>query len=392
MKFVICLDSFKETLTASKAVEAVQRGMASVLPRAKYECIPLSDGGEGLIEVLFRAHGGTIKYVQTCDALGRQMRAPYLWIPSLKIAIVESAKAIGLETLTEAEKNPQRCSSYGMGALLCAAHKQGAKQILIGLGGSATIDGGMGLLQSLGVRLRNKRGTEVGRGGRFLSEVQDIDTKDAYVFSSCSLLVASDVQNPLLGKKGAVMVFGKQKGASKKMQEELEAGMLSFAKVLKNCYKLSSLKTFAQQGFGAAGGLGACLQVCFGAEIRSGIELVLSTLGFAKRIKGADLIIAGEGRVDAQSSYGKVLWGVMQEAKKQNIPLCLLSGTVGKGYAKLYDQGVDAIFTIHKELRDPAVHWERIKKQSYACLKETANNIAKIFLCGKKQNTRKQST
>ncbi len=385
MKFVFCFDSFKESMTAKKAVQAAYEGWSTVFPTAQYECLPLSDGGEGLIDAVKHSLGGIQKTTTVHDALGTKKRASYLWIESTKTAVVESAKAIGLESIPHAKRNPLISSSFGLGELLKAAHMQGAKKIIIGLGGSATVDGGIGMLQALGVSLLDKNKQAIAKGGKALHSIETIDTHTAYTFKDCSLHIASDVNNPLLGKKGAVMVFAAQKGATPDMQLQLEKGMHHYAKKLLHYYPTknnNSIKHFDTEGYGAAGGLGASLHLCCKAHIHSGIDLVLSTIEFLKKIHGASLIISGEGKVDMQSFYGKVPWGVLQASKKKNIPLCLLVGNTGKGYARLYEQGVCSIFTIHKTLLDPQQHWEHIKKTSYSMLKESARDIAFIFKQG----------
>ena len=388
MKFVFCFDSFKESITAKKAVQAAYEGWISVFPKAQYECLPLSDGGEGLIDAVEHALGGTKKTAVVHNALGIKRRASYLWIESTKTAIIESAKAIGLEAIPPDKRNPLISTSFGLGELLISAHQQGAKKIIIGLGGSATVDGGIGMLQALGFSLLNKQKKTIKQGGKSLSSIDTIIPHNAYMFRECSLHIASDVKNPLLGKNGAVMTFSAQKGATTKMQIQLEKGMKHYAKKLFHTYRsiknIHSIQHFNTEGYGAAGGLGASLHMCCNAHIHSGIDLVFSTIGFSKKIKGANLIISGEGKIDIQSFYGKVPWGVLQESKKLKIPVCLIAGITGKGYTTLYKQGVHSIFTIHKTLLSLQQHWKQIKKTSYSMLKESARDIAYIFKYGTK--------
>lgn len=382
MKFIICFDSFKESIPAARAVLAVKKGWQKLFPRAEYECLPLSDGGEGLIGALERVLGGRKKHVQVQDPLGREIQAQYLWIAASKTAVVESAEAVGLRLLSKRERNPMQTSSYGFGQLLKAAYEQGAEKIIIGLGGSTTVDGGTGMMQALGIVLKNSAGKPVGRGGKQLAVIKEIDRHKACNFEGCTLEIACDVTNPLLGQKGAALFFGAQKGAGPAMQKKLEQGMHNFAQTLRKSYALPSLKHFEKRGYGAAGGLATTLNLCFNAQIQSGIELVLSKINFAKKLQGASLVITGEGSVDSQSQYGKVIWGVLQECQKQQLPVCIITGTVGKGYSTLYKQGASAIFAIHKKLQDPDTNWNEIKKTSYTKLQETASDIAAMYSLG----------
>ena len=379
MRIVIAPDSFKESLTAEQAAEAIAEGFQIEIPQVSCDCIPLADGGEGTAKTLTNVLGGVMKYTQVENAYGKKVRASFGWVERLKYAFVDSASAIGLEQVPSNKRNPMQNSSYGLGQLIKAAHRRGAKKLLIGLGGTATVDGGIGMAQALGVKIFDDKKTEVLRGGRALSSIHTIDASNMYSFDSCQIVVAVDVKNPLLGKNGAAHIFGPQKGADATGVKILEKGMKNFAEkvytqIIKN-KKLSFDKAVNFSGSGAAGGLGMAIPVFCGAKVQSGIEIVLDFCHFDKRVKNADLVITGEGQLDGQSINGKVPFGVLYAAKKLNVPVIIIAGALKKNADAMYKHGALAVFS--STLRSDT--WENIKKNARQNLVFTARSIARLW-------------
>lgn len=349
MNILIAPDSFKETLTAYEVADVIQYNMQKALPDAQCTKIPLADGGEGTAQILTKYLDGTMKYANVEGADGSLVNASFGVVQRYKCAFIDCASVIGLEGIPHDKRNPLNTSSYGLGELLKIVHQQeSVDTIVVGLGGSATVDGGIGMAQALGVKLCNENGVSVGRGGKALECVYSIDKEEAYNFGSCKIVVASDVKNPLLGENGAVQVFAPQKGATPDMVKQLEYGMNRYARILYDTCN-NSQKTFENiidfSGAGAAGGLGMAFSVFCGAEIRSGIELVLDYCNFDEKLQHADVVITGEGKIDGQSIYGKVPYGVMQHAKKYKIPVIVIAGMVDESALELYEHGMSALFS-----------------------------------------------
>ena len=343
MHIVTAIDSFKGSLSAQKAAEAIERGIRSVYPQASICNFPLADGGEGLAEAILAVRGGTKRDVCVKDPLGRDITAFYGLLDD-RTAVIEMAAASGLPLLTESERNPMHATSYGTGQLIRAALDDGCKSIILGLGGSATNDGGLGMAQALGIRFLDADGKEVVPGGEGLAQVAAIDAsgRDKRL-DNVFLRLACDVTNPLCGADGASHVFGGQKGADEAMRAELDASMAHYAAMICKETGQDFTKT---KGAGAAGGLSIPLLAFWQAEVASGIELVLDLLQIDSALQQADLVITGEGRLDGQTLFGKAPVGVAKRAKLYQKPVIALTGSIGDGYRDVYGGGIDAVFSV----------------------------------------------
>ena len=344
MKVLIAPDSFKESLSAMGVASAIEQGLAEVISPLEVIKLPVADGGEGTVEAMVAGMGGEIVPCTVTGPLGKPVEAFYGAINGGETAIVEMAAASGLDLLTPEERNPLVATTYGLGELMLHAMDRGARNFIIGLGGSATNDAGAGMLQALGVKLLDKDGNEISRGGAALAQVETIDATGLDVrFTEVDIHVACDVDNPLVGKRGATYVFGPQKGADDAMLAELEASLTHFGHALEASTNKSVMEL---EGAGAAGGLGAALVAVLSAELKRGIDIVLEAVEMKSRLEGCDLVITGEGRMDSQSVYGKAPVGVAKLAKAQGIPVVALVGSLGQGYEAVYDAGIDAVFSV----------------------------------------------
>lgn len=344
MKVIVACDSYKGSCSAVRAVSCIAEGIRRVYPDAAVEKIPMADGGEGLVEAVLEAMPGRLETVEAKDPLGRPVQASY-GILEDGTAVIEMAAASGLPLLSGEERNPLKTTTYGTGELLRAALDKGCRKILIGIGGSATNDGGAGMAQALGARLLDEDGEELLFGGGSLERLYRIDLSGLdRRLADTRIMVACDVENPLCGERGASAVYGPQKGATPEMVSILDRNLAHFARIAGE--QLG--KDIAEApGAGAAGGLGAGLMLFCGAEMRSGIETMLDIADFDRKAAGADLVITGEGRIDYQSAYGKVPTGVAQRAKKQgNIPVIAIVGSIGEGAENTYAYGIDSVFSI----------------------------------------------
>lgn len=341
MKIVIAPDSFKGSCTAREAAEYIRRGVAEVFPAADFTLLPIADGGEGTVDSLVAATGGRLVEVDSFDPLGRPIRAPYGILPD-GTAVVETAAASGLTLVAAHERDALRASTYGTGLLIRRALERGARRIILGLGGSATTDGGMGLARALGLRFLDSDGAPLSDGGAELARLARIDVADLMPeAASCEFVLACDVKNVLCGVEGAAYIFSPQKGADPKQVEQLDAALANYARVLKEQFDSDAA---LRPGSGAAGGLGCVFMAFFNAAVKPGIELVLDTIGFDAHVRDADLVITGEGRLDAQSAYGKVPCGVATRSKSiKNVPVVAIGGAIGDGADALYSCGVDAL-------------------------------------------------
>ena len=367
MRIIIAPDSFKGSLSAITAARIIKKGFLRSFPGAEYSLLPISDGGEGLIDVLLsgvparrRVHrslgvggsagfrhagvGGKRVFCFVSDPLGRPMKASYGILPGGKAAVLEMASASGLTLLKPEERNPLKTSTYGTGQLIADALKRNIRRLIIGIGGSATVDGGTGMARALGIKLLDGKGKEIPEGGGGLKKLDRIDVSGLEpAVKKAEILVAADVNNPLLGKEGAACVYGPQKGATPEQVKVLEEGLSRLARVIaKDLGKEVSLLS----GAGAAGGLGAGLYAFLGARIKSGVEIVLDLLNFSGKVKDADLIITGEGRIDFQVKFGKALLGVAKAGKKFNVPVLAFCGSRTPEAEELHNYGITAIFPI----------------------------------------------
>ena len=343
MKIVIAPDSFKGSLKSIEVIEIIERAAKQAFPDAEIVSFPIADGGEGTIEAVLHGSKGEKYSISVVGPLGEKIAAEYGVLNDT--AIIEMANCSGLTLVPDEKRNPLKTTSYGTGQMIKHVLGIGIRKIVIGIGGSATNDGGMGAMQALGVRFFDKKQKEIKEGcGENLAHIENIDISgmDKNI-AECRITVMCDVKNPLTGKDGATYVYGRQKGAENADLKELESGMINYEKQLISLFGSKAVKA---PGAGAAGGMGAALSAFCGAELVSGIDAVLEIRNFADAVKGADLIITGEGRVDAQSVFGKAVHGIAQYAKKHNIPLIVLAGSTGEGYEAVYEKGVTAVFTL----------------------------------------------
>jgi len=344
MRIIIAPDSFKGCLNALKVAQAMRRGIQRVYPESVIDMIPMADGGEGTVEAILSAVRGVEVKVNVTDPLGRPIEASYGLIDNGSTAIIEMAAASGLTLLSDEEKNPSITSTYGTGLLIRDALERDVNKILLGIGGSATNDGGAGLAVALGVKLLDSQGKELPPGGVALAKLANIDMSEINPhLSKVEIEVACDVQNPLCGPEGASAVYGSQKGASPEDIQELDTALRNFGERLSTVAGKSLLELV---GGGAAGGLGAGAVGFLGAQLRPGSQIVLEVSNADEKIQYADLVLTGEGRTDFQTAYGKVPVGVAALAKKYNVPVLAISGSVEGSPDLLSDQGVVSCFSI----------------------------------------------
>jgi glycerate kinase len=326
MKVIVAPDSFKGSLTAIEAAEAMAAGIYDVDPAIRTILLPAADGGEGTMRSLVDATMGKYVSVTVEDPLGRPIRATYGILGDGETCAIEIAEASGLMRLKESERNPHTASSYGTGELIVHALDSGYRKFIIGLGGSATNDGGAGILQALGMRLLNKDGIELPKGGGGLGHICSLDNENWDVrVSQSEFLIASDVKNPFVGSEGASAVFGPQKGASPMDVDELDRNLCKFADAIE---KKTGVALHSKEGAGAAGGAGGAFQAFFNCEMRQGIDVVLGAIDFERHVKDADLIITGEGKTDLQTLSGKTPFGIAKVAHREGKPVILISGAV----------------------------------------------------------------
>lgn len=376
MKIVIASDSYKGSNTSLKVAGLIEKGARVVFPDADVVKIPIADGGEGTVEALVSGLGGKIIQVNAEDPLNRQVSAFYGIIDGK--AVLEMAAASGLPLLKENEKNPRKASTYGTGQVLAAALEAGYRDITIGIGGSATNDGGAGMAQALGYRLTDRDGGEIPRGGAALADIASVDSSGVNpLLKDAKIHVACDVDNPLLGEHGASAVYGPQKGADPQMVKELDSALRHFADVVED-WKGRPMREIP--GAGAAGGLGFGLTAFCDAEIKSGIETILDLVDFTEKIDGADLVITGEGKIDGQSIRGKVPIGVAARTAPAGLPVLAIVGDIGQGASAVYEYGIDSIMSTV----DRAMPLEDAIARSAECLEDAAERACRIIRIGMK--------
>ena len=344
MKLVIAPDSFKESMSAERVALAIAAGWREVFAEAEIRLCPMADGGEGTVEAVLSATGGERRERQVCGPLGIPVTAHWGWLPDERQAVIEMAAASGLHWVAAEQRDARITTTYGTGELVLAALDAGARRIILGIGGSATNDGGAGLLEALGARLLNEEGQPIGRGGAALTDLQRIELAGLDTrLAATEIIIAADVDNPLCGPHGASHVFGPQKGASADQVEQLDHALSHFADVMAAALGQDYRDV---PGVGAAGGLGFAARAVLGARFRPGIELVAELSGLAEAVQGADLVITGEGRLDGQSLHGKTPVGVARIARAAGVPVIALAGSLGEGYQRLYEAGIDAAFSL----------------------------------------------
>ncbi len=340
MNLLFASDSFKGTISSEKTAELLTKAAIQVFPQCKCISVPVADGGEGTVDAVLSAMGGRKITVAVHDPLMRNLSASYGKIDENR-AIIEMAAASGLPLLAEEERNPAKTTSYGTGELIASALKAGCKDITIAIGGSATNDGGMGCMCALGVRFFNENDGELEGTGENLKQVAHIDVSGLLPeIKGASFTVICDVTNPLCGRNGATYTYGPQKGGTPELLAELEEGMCNYRDVIEKEFNINLDKI---SGAGAAGGLGGALAVFLHAGMKPGIETVLDLIGFDSRLQDISLVVTGEGRLDGQSCFGKVVQGVGRRCKKQGIPAIALVGSVGDGAEQILQHGITAV-------------------------------------------------
>jgi glycerate kinase len=374
MQLLVVPDSFKESLSAKEVADAIARGIHSVDLEITVKQLPFSDGGEGALDLLQNLFEGELVTTSTINAMGRSIKAPYFRFSDRKAAWIELSQASGLAQIEVDKRNPMLASTYGTGLQIRHALDHGAEEIYLGIGGSATNDGGTGILSALGGLFSDAEGEMLLPGGGFLTELDHIDVEAIPQFQ---LKVACDVNNPLLGKQGATAVYGPQKGATPETEPQLEAGLANFSKHI----ELLTQKSVAEvPGAGAAGGCAAGLHGLLGAELVSGFELLAELSQLEEQIAASDLIITAEGRIDGQSLEGKLPVGVAKLAKKHDKPVVVLAGSIGEHLDPLYALGIDAVFSIQSK---PCTLEESISNAA-ELLESTAQRVFKLYQTAKK--------
>ena len=337
MKILIASDSYKGSLGTLQVAEAIKKGVLRVYADAKMQEMAMADGGEGTVEVLVKNLGGNLAYEMVAGPNGKEIAAHYGILPG-NCAIIEMAAASGLPLVAEEERDIMRATTYGTGQLILAALDRGCRKIYIGIGGSATNDAGVGMAQALGVSFKDKKNKEVGFGGQSLTDIEGIDISGIDTrIQETEIVVMCDVTNPLCGKNGAAMVYGPQKGASEEQIEVLDQGLFHLSEVIERA-GLPGIREIP--GAGAAGGLGGGLVAFAGAKMESGITAILEICNFEEKMKWADLIITGEGKLDRQSMNGKVVSGILARAKEKGVPVIAVCGSVEEEARQFFDMGL----------------------------------------------------
>ena len=376
MKIVIAPDSYKESLSALEVAQAVEAGFRQVFPDADYVLVPVADGGEGTVDAMVAATGGRKETVTVSGPLGEPVEAFYGLTGDGDTAVIEMAAASGLALVPPDRRNPLLTSSRGTGELIRAALDAGARRFILGIGGSATNDGGAGMVQALGARLLDLEGRELDGSGGDLARLERIDVSALDPrLAECRIEVACDVDNPLTGARGASAVFGPQKGATPEMVQALDANLARLARIVGRDLGVA---VDAVPGAGAAGGMGAAMLAFFGATLKPGIEIVTAAVDLDDHVRDADLVITGEGRIDFQTVHGKTPIGVARVAKRHGKPVIGIAGSLGAEVGVVHAHGIDAVFsvlgkpcTLDEALRDAAANVEL-----------TARNVAAVLRIG----------
>ena len=377
MKILIAPDSFKNALSAPGVAKALRKGLLKVLPEAEITVVPMADGGEGTMESLIEATQGSFVHVRVHDPLMREVDASFGITGDGNTAIIEMASASGIQLIRPEERDPWITSSYGTGELIRAALDRGCHTILIGIGGSATNDGGMGMARALGMEFTQVDGKPVSEGGGALGDVNRIDTSglDPKV-KNADIIVACDVTNPLTGPEGASQVYGPQKGAGDAMVNKLDGNLAHFAGIIR---EQLDLDVEYIPGAGAAGGLGAGMLAFLGARLLEGFPVIAGMLGLEDKIRAADLVITGEGKLDAQTRFGKTPFGVGEIARRNGKPVIAVAGAIGEGAEILYKDVFKAMFSI----LDGPIPLEEAISRTPELLEKAGQNIGRLLKTGR---------
>jgi glycerate kinase len=375
MKITVAPDSLKESLSAPDAAGAIARGLRRACAGLQLALVPMADGGEGTTEAITEATGGTYHRAVVHDPLGRPVEALWGECGDGRTAVVEMARASGLELLQPGERNPMLTSTRGTGELIGHALDAGADRIIVGIGGSATVDGGTGMASALGVRFLDADGAPITdcRGGT-LERIRRIDLGGRHArLEEAALIVASDVTNPLLGPEGAAHVYGPQKGATPEQVEQLERGLARLAGLIR---RTLGLEVAALPGAGAAGGLGAGLVAFLGARLQSGAQTVAEAVRLREKMAGSDLVITAEGRLDGQSAFGKATGCVAAIAQEMGVPVVALAGALGPDFERLYEEGMVALLAI----QDRPMPLEEALSRADGLLERAAEAVLRLWI------------
>lgn len=362
MKIVVAMDSFKGSLTSLQAGNAVRRGILRMHPDAEIIVLPLADGGEGTVDAIAGYIGGIAKTLTVRGPLNVPVNADYIYDPKTRMAYIEMAKASGLTLIDQEDRDPYITTTYGTGELMADAIACGAEKLVICIGGSATNDGGAGMLQALGARLTDKDGNIIGPGAAGLKDLCSIDLS-GLTGRDLDITVACDVTNPLCGPEGASFVYGPQKGASEEACKEMDGWLMHYAET-------AGFDPF-EEGTGAAGGMSFALKNFLGARLMSGADIVMNITGAESRIKDCDIVITGEGRMDSQTVNGKAPFKILQNAKKYGKPVYGITGILGDGYEECLKAG----FTCIEPLIDPTM----VTEEAVKSVEETAVMLFRSF-------------
>ncbi|WP_272690256.1 glycerate kinase [Providencia sp. PROV152] len=382
MKIIIAPDSFKESISAEVAAHAVKQGFHAIFPDATYLCLPIADGGEGTVDALIAAIGGEHVTLEVSGPLNKPVMATYGLLHQGKTAVIEMAAASGLMLVAPKQRNPMLASSFGTGQLIKDALDKGVTQIILGIGGSATVDGGIGMLQALGALFYDAQNQQLGLGGEILNKIAYIDVSGLDPrLKDCDIEVACDVDNPLVGVRGAAAIFGPQKGATAEMVVTLEQGLNQLADVIESTVGIDYRHL---AGGGAAGGISVAAAAFMKANLKPGIEIVVQAVNLEKEMIDTDLVIVGEGSMDGQTAGGKAPIGIAKVAAKHQVPVIALSGVLGKGVEALHQEGIDAFFSIVPRL----CSLEEALSEGAANLQQAAYNVAKVLQLGQQLKNR----
>jgi glycerate 2-kinase len=377
MRIVIAPDSFKECATAAQVADAIADGVRRVLPDAELVIVPMADGGEGTVDALVASTEGRHVECRVTGPLGEPVAARYGILGDGGTAVIEMAAASGLGLVPLERRDPRITTTRGTGELMRDALDRGVHQIIIGIGGSATNDGGAGMAQALGFSLQDDQGSELPPGGAALADLAHIDDANRHPgLAECDVLVACDVDNPLCGPSGASHVYGPQKGADADTAEALDKALRHFGEVVERACGTPVLDL---PGAGAAGGLGAGLVAFAGGRLRPGVNIVAEACALERHMEGAALVITGEGAMDGQTVNGKTPVGVAQIAKRKGIPVVAIAGSLGPGYEAVYDHGIEAAFSIVSR----PMSLEEAMEQVEPLLRDTAEAVTRTWTLGR---------
>ena len=379
VKIVIAPDSFKGSLSALKAAEAIERGVKKAAPDAQTVLVPVADGGEGTLDSLVSATDGRKVQVKVKGPLLEPVQAEYGVLGDGETCVIEMACASGLCLLEPLRLNPMITTTYGTGELIKKALDDGCRKFILAIGGSATNDGGAGMLQALGMKLLDREGQSIQVGGGALRELAKIDASDFDArIADSDFLIASDVQNPLIGKEGASYVFGPQKGATAEMVDQLDRNLKHFADLVE---KQTGIRLHDMAGAGAAGGIGGAFQAFFPSKMSRGIDIVIEYTGLKEKLIGAECVFTGEGQMDDQTASGKTPMGVAQAAKREGIPVFALAGSVGQGIDVLYEHGITSV---HSIINGPMA-LDVAMNRGAELLEQTAEQVTRTYMSCKKE-------